>query len=52
MTKIEDLRLLHRMLFMRPGRGNSIKHNIRKFAGFTCKKDDADYEKLKNRISK
>ncbi|KAK7079269.1 hypothetical protein SK128_000954 [Halocaridina rubra] len=43
-THHDDLKLLHRIAFNRPGKGPEIKKNLRQFNGFTFTKDDKKFE--------
>ncbi|XP_076268882.1 protein Dek isoform X2 [Rhynchophorus ferrugineus] len=43
--KNEDLKILHKILFKTEGKANLLKKNIKKFNGFTFKKDSEDYKK-------
>lgn len=51
-TKTDELKVLHRILFNRPGSGNEIKKNLRRFCGFTFTRDSPEYEKKKNNLDK
>ena len=41
---IDELKVLHRVAYNRPGSGNEIKKNLRKFNGFPYTKDDKKYQ--------
>lgn len=43
-TQLEDLKVLHRVAYNRPGSGIEIKKNLRKFNGFSYTKDDKKYQ--------
>lgn len=51
-VKAEDLKIIHRTLFDRPGSVAVIKKNIRKFNGFDFDKDDKRFEKKRAQLSK
>ncbi|GAB1610680.1 protein DEK-like [Argonauta hians] len=51
-VKSEDLKVLHRTMFDRPGTLVEIKRNIRKFNGFDFGKDDKRFEKKSTVLAK
>ncbi|XP_044149641.1 protein DEK [Bufo gargarizans] len=50
--KCEQLRLLHRLLFSRPGTVNMIKKNIGQFNGFPFEKGSDQYKKKEDMLKK
>ncbi|KAL1420732.1 hypothetical protein MTO96_004468 [Rhipicephalus appendiculatus] len=48
----EGLKVLHRLLFGRPGAPSEIKKNLRKFNGFPFEKDSAEYLKRHKMVAK
>ncbi|XP_013788278.1 protein DEK-like [Limulus polyphemus] len=50
--KADDLKLLHKFLFNRPGSVSEIKKNIRKFNGFPFTKDSPEFERKKAKLEK
>lgn len=47
--QVDDLKVLHRVAYSRPGSGNEVKKNLRKFNGFPFTKEDKKYNlKLSN----
>lgn len=42
--QLDELKVLHRVAYNRPGSGNEIKKNLRKFNGFSYTKDDKKYQ--------
>jgi len=51
-TKTADLKNLHKILFNRPGSGNEIKKNIRKFSGFAFEEDSTEFSRKKASLEK
>ncbi|KAH7959728.1 hypothetical protein HPB49_013318 [Dermacentor silvarum] len=48
----ESLKVLHRLLFGRPGAPSEIKKNLCKFSGFPFEKDSAEYVKRQKMVAK
>lgn len=42
--QLDELKVLHRVAYNRPGSGSEIKKNLRKFNGFSYTKDDKKYQ--------
>ncbi|XP_023242970.1 protein DEK-like isoform X1 [Centruroides sculpturatus] len=51
-SKVEELKILHRILFNRPGSGIEIRKNLRRFNGFPFTKESSEFEKKKNNLDK
>uniref|UniRef100_A0A1B6MIJ9 Protein DEK n=1 Tax=Graphocephala atropunctata TaxID=36148 RepID=A0A1B6MIJ9_9HEMI len=51
-AKVDDLKLLHRLCFGKPGKADILKKNIRKFKGYEFEEASDDYEKKKVTIEK
>lgn len=51
-SKVEELKILHRILFNRPGSGNEIRKNLRRFNGFPFTNESSEFEKKKSNLDK
>ncbi|KAB7506874.1 Protein DEK [Armadillidium nasatum] len=51
-TSTEDLKLLHRLAYNRPGTATEIKRNIYKFKGFPFSREDKALEKKRTSLEK
>jgi hypothetical protein len=51
-AKPEDLKIIHRLCFGKPGKAATTKKNIKKFNGFEYSVDSAEYKKKKEYVDK
>lgn len=51
-TSTDDLKLLHRLAYNRPGTASEIKNNLYKFKGFPFSREDKEFERKKANLGK